>query len=117
MKNRRPTLPRSGGRRARVLRGLVICAMFAAAFGGCAWLTTRSILADRERQQIAIDLRKVEQKRQGRVVHTQKNGHCRMQSFDNGSGKIRFDAEANLPCDAPMKDPVALAKDFNWGNK
>lgn len=114
-KSRRQTPPRSRDGRARWTRGLMLCVMFAAILGSAAWLTTRMVLDQRERHQIAIDLAKAEQKRFGRLVHALSDGNCRHRSFDNTSGHmIREQVQS---CDTPMKDPVALAKEFNWGNK
>lgn len=114
-KGRRQTAPRISARNARLLRAGVIYIAFAAGSISCAYFTARTVLNERERQQIELDLRKAEEKRLGRVVHAQKDGHCRMARFDNASG--RMEGNVTLPCDTPLKDPIAAARDFNWGNK
>ncbi|MDT3685540.1 MAG: hypothetical protein RO009_10925 [Pseudorhodoplanes sp.] len=88
---------------------------FGAVIISCAYFTARTVLDERERHQIEVDLRKAEEKRQGRVVYAQKDGHCRMARFDNVSG--RMEGNVTLPCDSPIKDPIAAARDFNWGNR
>jgi hypothetical protein len=99
----------------RLMRVAAIYVVFGAAVVGCAYFTARTVLDERERHQIEVDLRKVEEKRQGRVVYAQKDGHCRMSRFDNASG--RLEGNVMLPCDTPAKDPLIAARDFNWGNR
>jgi hypothetical protein len=99
----------------RVLRVAVIYVAFGAGIIGCAYFTARSVLDERERHQIEVGLRKAEEKRQGRVVFAQQDGQCRMAHFDNVSG--RMEGNVIVPCDTPLKDPVAAVRDFNWGNR
>jgi hypothetical protein len=112
---RRQTASRLRNRGKRLLRVAVIYVAFASALISCAYLTARAVLDERQRHQIEVELRKADEKRQGRVVYAQKDGHCRMARFDNASG--RMEGNVTLPCDTPSKDPVAAARDFNWGNR
>jgi len=114
IRRRRPTNSRSDAR-AVWARGLTLCVVFASILGTGAWFVTRTVLEQRERHQIMVDLAKAEQKRFGRLTYALKDGNCRHRSFDNISGQMV--RELIQPCDTPMKDPVAMAKDFNWGNR
>jgi hypothetical protein len=114
-KGSRRTTSRMPNRNIRMLRVAAIYVVFGAAFIGSAYVTARSVLDERERHRTEVELRRLEEKRQGRVVYAQKDGHCRMARFDNASG--RLGNNVTQPCDAPMKDPVAAARDFNWGNR
>jgi len=114
-KGRRRTTSRISNRNIRLLRVAAIYVVFGAAFIGCAYITARTVLDERERHRTEVELRRLEEKRQGRVVYAQKDGHCRMARFDNKSG--RMEGNVTQPCDAPIKDPVAAARDFNWGNR
>lgn len=114
-KGRRRTASRSSNRSTRLLRITVIYVAFAAALITGAYLTVHTVLDERHRHQIEVELRRVEEKRQGRVVYAQKDGQCRMARFDNMSG--RMEGNVMLPCDTPLKDPLTAARDFNWGNK
>ncbi len=112
---RRPAASRMPNGSMRLLRVAAIYVVFAVAVIGCAYFTARTVLVERERHQIEVDLRKAEEKRLGRVVYAQKDGHCRMSRFDNASG--RMEGNVMLPCDTPVKDPLIAARDFNWGNR
>lgn len=114
-KGRRPAASRTPNRSTRLLRVAAIYVVFGVAFIGCAYFTARTVLDERQRHQTEVELRKLEEKRQGRVVYAQKDGHCRMARFDNASG--RMEGNVKLPCDTPVKDPLIAARDFNWGNK
>lgn len=110
---RRPTEPRLDDGRAGVLRGMAIYVAFAALFLVGAYLFISHMMDERERRQIAADLRKAEQQRQGRVVHALQDGNCRMARFDNVSGRYVGSADT-VPCDTPIKDPVTAAREFSW---
>jgi hypothetical protein len=99
----------------RLLRVAAIYLAFGAATISCAYFTARTVLDERERHQAEVDFRKAEERRQGRVVYAQKDGHCRMARFDNVSGRMQ--GNVTLPCDSPIKDPIVAARDFNWGNR
>lgn len=99
----------------RLLRAIAIYLVFAAVLVGTAYVTARNALDDRERREVEVALRKAEEKRQGRVVYAQTDGHCRMSRFDNASA--RMEGSVTLPCDTPAKDPLTAARDFSWGNK
>lgn len=92
---------------------MTIYLAFAAACIGAAYVTARSVLHERERIQIEAQLRDAELKRQGRLVHAQTDGHCRMTRFDNVSGRPIGSPDI-LACDTPLRD---AARDFNWGNR
>lgn len=111
----RKAASRTPNRGIRLLRVAAIYIVFGAAVIGAAYLTTRTVLDERERHQIEADLRKAQEQRQGRVVHALKDGHCRMARFDNASG--RMEGNVKLPCDTPIKDPLLAARDFNWGGR
>jgi hypothetical protein len=100
-----------------LLRVTSIYFVFGAAIIGCAYFTARTVLDERERHQTEVELRKAEEKRQGRIVYAQKDGQCRMTRFDNMSGRAQGNFTVTQACDAPIKDPLAAARDFNWGNK
>jgi hypothetical protein len=114
-KGRRRTASRIPSRSLRLIRVVSIYLGFATVLIGSAYMTARSVLDERERHQIEMDLRKVDEKRKGRIVHALQDGQCRMARFDNMSGQTQ--GNVTQSCDAPMKDPVAAARDFNWGNK
>lgn len=115
-KGSRPTASRiqnrSGGN-GRLLRVVTIYLAFASVLIGSAYLTTRTVIDERERHQTEVELRHAQEKRQGRVVHALKDGHCRMARFDNASGRMQ--GNVTLPCDTPLKDPLIAVRDFNWG--
>ena len=114
-RGRRPAPSRIQNRNIRLLRIAAIYVVCGAAIIGCAYLTARTVLDERERHQTEIELRKLDAKRQGRVLYAQQDGHCRMTRLDNASGRMQ--GNVTLPCDTPMKDPVAAARDFNWGGR
>lgn len=114
-KGRRRTASRMSNRHIRLLRVAAIYVVFGAIIIAAAYVTASSVVAERERHQAEVELRKLDEKRQGRVVYAQKDGHCRMARFDNMSGRMQSTITA--PCDTPIKDPVAAARDFSWGNR
>jgi hypothetical protein len=109
---RQPAIPQHDGR-TRLVRGMTIYVAFAVICIATAYVTARSVLHERERIQTETQLRNAEFKRQGRLVHAQTDGHCRMTRFDNVSGRPIGSPDV-LACDTPMRD---TARDFNWGNR